>query len=65
VTAVTMADLGPGTRVRHARTGIPGTVTVDRGWYWIRWRGGPVAEEGVSDAGPVFPSDVEILREES
>lgn len=65
MTAVTMADLGHGTPVRHARTGIPGIVTVCRGWYWVRWRGGPVAEEGLSDTGPVFPYDVEINREGS
>lgn len=64
MTAVTMADLTPGTRVRHIEWLETGTIRVMGGVTEIRWDD-VFGEVEVSDEGPVFPSDVEILREGS
>lgn len=58
--AVTMADLTPGTKVRHIHWGTCGKIREVEGIREIAWDGSFVADE-VSPEGVVFPSDLEIL----
>lgn len=57
---VTMADLKPGTTVRHIHWGICGEIRETGGVREIAWDGSFVQDE-VSPEGVVFPSDLEIL----
>lgn len=57
---VTMADLAPGTTVRHIRWGTSGKIREAEGVKEIAWDGSFVQDE-VSPEGVVFPSDLEIL----
>ena len=57
----TMADLIPGTRIRHVEWQETGTIRVLGGVTEIRWDD-VFGEIEISDEGPVFPSDVEILQ---
>ena len=57
---ITMADLTPGTRIRHVEWELTGTIRVLGGVTEIRWDD-VFGEIEVSDEGPVFPSDLEIL----
>lgn len=61
--AVTMADLTPGTRVRHLRWHTTGTIKVVGDVTEIRWDGSIVADQ-VSPQGVVYPWDVEIVAGE-
>lgn len=62
MTAVTMAALTDGTRIRHIHWELTGTICVIGDVTEIRWDD-VFGEAVVSPEGPVFPSDVEILRE--
>lgn len=62
MSAVTMADLTPGTRVRHLEWLMAGTIRVTDGLVSIRWDDSFVEDE-ISTEGVVFPSDVEIIQE--
>lgn len=55
----TMADLTPGTRVRHDRWREAGTIRQCGDVTEIRWDD-VFGETGVSDSGPVYPSDLTI-----
>lgn len=57
---VTMADLAPGTRVRHVAWGETGTIRESGGVTEIRWDD-VFGDFGVSPEGPVRPGDLEIL----
>lgn len=61
-TMTTMADLTPGTRIRHIEWLMAGTIRVFGDVTEIRWDDSWVQCE-ISPEGPVFPCDVEILRE--
>ena len=56
----TMADLTPGTRIRHVEWQETGTIRVVGGVTEIRWDD-VFGEVGISEEGPVFPVDVEII----
>jgi hypothetical protein len=56
----TMADLTPGTRIRHVEWQETGTIRVIGGVTEIRWDDVSVDDE-ISEEGPVFPVDVEII----
>ena len=58
-TVTTMADLKPGTRIRHIEWEL-GTIRVAGDVTEIRWDD-VFGEMEISDEGPVFPVDVEIL----
>ena len=58
----TMADLTPGTRIRHVEWQEKGTIRVIGGVTEIRWDD-VFGDYEVSEEGPVFPVDVEIIRE--
>ena len=58
----TMADLTPGTRVRHIKWDTTGTIRRIGDVTEIRWDGSFVQDE-ISDEGVVFPEDVEIIGE--
>jgi hypothetical protein len=58
---VTMADLTPGTRVRHPRWGETGTIRQADGVTEIRWDT-CFGEAEVSPEGPVLPGDLEIVE---
>jgi|HubBroStandDraft_4_1064222.scaffolds.fasta_scaffold344899_1 hypothetical protein len=60
VSRVTMADLTPGTRIRHIEWDMTGTIRQCGEVREIRWGGCSVDYE-ISDEGPVFPVDVEII----
>jgi hypothetical protein len=60
VSAVTMADLTEGTRVRHVEWQMTGIVHVIDGITEI-WFDNTFGCWVVSDEGPVFPSDLEII----
>ena len=62
MTPVTMADLTPGTRIRHIEWEMAGTIRVLGGVTEIRWDEA-FGDYEISPEGPVFPSDVEILGE--
>ena len=55
-----MADLTPGTRVRHIEWQETGTIRVIGDVAEIRWDD-VFGDYEISDEGPVFPVDVEIL----
>ena len=57
---VTMADLTPGTRIRHVEWGETGTIRVAGDATEIRWDD-VFGDYMISDEGPVFPVDVEII----
>ena len=57
---ITMADLTPGTRIRHIEWQETGTIRVLGGVTEIRWDD-VFGDTGISDEGPVFPVDVEII----
>ena len=57
-----MADLTPGTRIRHIEWQETGTIRVLGGITEIRWDYSFIDYE-VSDEGPVFPVDVEIIQD--
>lgn len=57
---VTMADLVPGTKVRHDRWGDTGTIRVIGGVTEIRWDE-HIGEMEVSPEGPVRPGDLTII----
>lgn len=56
----TMADLTAGTRVRHIEWLETGTIRVIGDVTEIRWDD-VFGEIKISDEGPVFPVDVEII----
>ena len=58
---VTMADLKPGTRIRHCKWRCEGPVRVTEGLVSVKWDGTFVEDE-ISDEGVVFPEDVEIVE---
>ncbi len=58
----TMADLTPGTRIRHVEWQETGTIRVIGDVTEIRWDD-VFGDYANSPEGPVFPSDVEILEE--
>ena len=58
----TMADLTPGTRIRHVEWQEKGTTRVIGGVTEIRWDD-VCGEMEISPEGPVFPSDVEIIAD--
>lgn len=60
----TMADLTPGTRIRHIEWQLTGTIRVLGNVTEIRWDD-VFGDYEISDEGPVFPSDVEIIRDEA
>ncbi len=60
---VTMADLGDGTQVRHIEWNSTGTIRVTGPVTAVAWD--EFAAMEVSNEGPVFPSDLEILGEAS
>lgn len=60
-TVTTMADLKPGARIRHIEWEL-GTIRVAGDVTEIRWDD-MFGDFGVSEEGPVFPSDLEILTE--
>lgn len=62
MTTVTMDDLKPGTRVHHVRWDVTGIVKVTEDIVHIKFDGSWVDNE-ISDLGPVFPSDLEILED--
>jgi len=57
-----MADLTPGTRIRHTEWQEAGTIRVLDGITEIRWDD-VFGDWEVSPEGPVFPSDLEIIKE--
>jgi len=57
---VTMADLTDGTRVRHVEWQETGTIRACGGVTEIRWDD-VFGDYEISDEGPVFPCDVEII----
>jgi hypothetical protein len=57
-----MADLTPGTRIRHIEWQETGTIRVLGGVTEIRWDD-VFGDYEISDEGPVFPCDVEIILE--
>ena len=59
--SVTMADLTPGTRIRHIEWQETGTIRVLGGVTEIRWDD-VFGDFEIGDEGPVFPSDVEISQ---
>ena len=59
---VPMADLTPGTRIRYRKWGCEGPVRVTGGLVSVKWDGSFVEDE-ISEDGPVFPEDVEIVEE--
>jgi hypothetical protein len=63
MSTVTMADLGDGTRVRHVEWQETGTIRIVGPVSAIQWDGGKFRDMEISDEGPVFPSDVEIIGE--
>lgn len=56
----TMADLTPGTRVRHTGWNKAGAIRVLGGVTEIRWDD-VFGEIEVSPEGPVLPEDLEII----
>jgi len=58
---ITMADLTPGTRIRHIEWELTGTIRVLGDVTEIRWDD-VFGDYEISAEGPVFPSDVEILQ---
>lgn len=64
MSAVTMAGLTAGTRIRHLDWLMTGTVRVTEGVTSICWDES-FAEDEISPEGVVFPCDVEIIWEES
>jgi hypothetical protein len=61
MSTVTMADLTPGTRIRHVEWDAIGTIRVLGGVTEIRWDDIAVADQ-ISDEGVVYPQDVEIVQ---
>ena len=64
MTTVTMADLPPGTRIRHIEWALTGTIRVVGDVTEIRWDD-VFGEIEISNEGVVYPSDVEIIPEVS
>ena len=60
MSAVTMAALTDGTRIRHIEWELSGTIRVLGGVTEIRWDE-VFGDDEISPEGPVFPSDVEII----
>jgi hypothetical protein len=58
---LTMADLTPGTRIRHIKWDAAGTIRQVGDDFEIRFDG-TFGEVQISDEGVVFPADVEILE---
>ena len=61
---VRMADLTAGTRIRHLRWLMTGTIRGAEGLVSIRWDDSFVEDE-ISPEGVVLPGDVEIIGEGS
>ena len=62
---VTMTDLEPGTRVRHTRWNLEGTIRAgEAGRRFAHFKEAFVDPE-ISDMGPVWPEDLEILPQGS
>lgn len=61
---VKMADLTAGTRIRHVAWEMTGTVRVTGDVHEIRWDD-TFGEIEISDGGPVFPEDIEIVAREA
>jgi hypothetical protein len=61
--SVTMADLTPGTRIRHIDTGTTGTICIHAGGIQLQWEQGPLAESRVGRVWPVSPAEIEIIGE--
>ncbi len=62
MSTVTMADLGDGVRVRHVDWGLTGTIRIVGPVSEIRWDD-TFGDVEISDEGPVYPEDVEIIGE--
>ncbi len=63
MSTVTMFDLGDGVRVRHlAWDYMTGTIRVVGPVSEIRWDD-TFGDMEISDEGPVYPEDVEIIGE--
>ena len=62
MSSVTMADLTPGTRIRHVKWAETGTIRAAGVVTEIRWDE-VFGEIEIGDEGPVFPGDVEIIGE--
>ena len=62
MSTVTMADLTPGTRIRHVKWDMTGTIRQVEDVTEIRWDD-TFGEIDISDEGSVFPEDVEIIVE--
>ena len=62
--SVTMADLKPGTRIRHFGWDCEATVKDEGGTLVARWDDLLSADE-ISPEGPVFPEDIEIIGDAS
>ena len=60
ISRVRMADLTPGTRIRHIEWQLTGTIRVIGDVTEIRWDD-VFGDYEISDEGPVFPVDVEII----
>lgn len=61
MSALTMASLPPGTRIRHIGWDLAGTIRQLGEVREIRFDG-VLGEIEISDDGPVRPADVEILE---
>jgi hypothetical protein len=57
-----MADLTPGTRIRHLQWRSTGKIRVAEGLVSAKWDGSFVEDE-ISDEGVVYPEDVEIIQD--
>jgi len=57
---VTMADLTAGTRVRHIKWDLTGTIRIVGRVSEIRWDD-TFGDIEISDEGVVYPADVEII----
>ena len=64
-----MSDLTAGVRVRHSRWGTTGTVKVEAYGdvfaagllVYVPWDG-MIVDDEISERGPVYPGDLEILE---
>jgi hypothetical protein len=60
VSNLTMSDLPDRTRIRHVEWGETGTIRRMGGTTEIRWDDS-FGEIEVSDDGPVYPEDLELI----
>ena len=57
-------DLTPGTRIRHLKWDITGTIRIAGDVTEIRWDDSFVSDE-ISDEGVVYPGDVKIIEDDA